>query len=87
MEYTLNTGRYRSQLMGLLIVTAVTMFGVNHRFGAIGVSFLVFVSLLMWKHKKPYFTTTVEIQTGKKTVFQYLTKPITKTLNESLGER
>ena len=36
---------------------------------------------------QPGMTTTVEIQTGKKTVFQYLTKPITKTLNESLGER
>jgi adhesin transport system membrane fusion protein len=28
-----------------------------------------------------------EIRTGKQTVWRYLTKPITKTLSESLGER
>jgi adhesin transport system membrane fusion protein len=32
-------------------------------------------------------TATVEIKTGRKSVLQYLTKPIVKTLNESLGER
>lgn len=32
-------------------------------------------------------TATVEIQTGKRTVLAYLTKPITKTLGSSLGER
>ena len=32
-------------------------------------------------------TATVEIKTGKKTVLRYLTKPITKTLAESMGER
>lgn len=36
---------------------------------------------------QPGMTATVEIKTGKKTVLQYLTKPITKTLAESLGER
>lgn len=35
----------------------------------------------------PGMTATVEIQTGRKTVFQYLTKPIIKTMSESLGER
>lgn len=35
----------------------------------------------------PGMTATVEIQTGRKTVFQYLTKPIVKTMSESLGER
>ena len=35
----------------------------------------------------PGMTATIEMQTGRKTVFQYLTKPIVKTLNESLGER
>jgi adhesin transport system membrane fusion protein len=29
----------------------------------------------------------VEIKTGANTVLKYLTKPITKTLSESLGER
>jgi len=36
---------------------------------------------------QPGMTTMVEIKTGQKTIFQYLTKPITKTLDESLGER
>ncbi|WP_299731046.1 HlyD family type I secretion periplasmic adaptor subunit [uncultured Endozoicomonas sp.] len=36
---------------------------------------------------QPGMTATVEIQTGKKTVLQYITKPIIKTLDESLGER
>jgi len=36
---------------------------------------------------QPGMTATVEIKTGKKTVLRYLTKPITKTLTESMGER
>jgi adhesin transport system membrane fusion protein len=32
-------------------------------------------------------TASVEIKTGSNTVWKYLTKPITKTLTESLGER
>jgi len=32
-------------------------------------------------------TATVEIKTGSNTVLSYLTKPLTKTLSESLGER
>ena len=36
---------------------------------------------------QPGMTATVEIMTGKNTVLRYLTKPITKTINESLGER
>ena len=36
---------------------------------------------------QPGMTATVEIKTGRRTVWRYLTKPITKTLDESLGER
>jgi adhesin transport system membrane fusion protein len=36
---------------------------------------------------QPGMTATVEIKTGGQTVLRYLTKPITKTLDESLGER
>ena len=36
---------------------------------------------------QPGMTATVEIKTGSNTVFRYLTKPITKTISESLGER
>lgn len=36
---------------------------------------------------QPGMTATVEIMTGKKSVFRYLTKPITKTIAESMGER
>ena len=36
---------------------------------------------------QPGMTATVEIKTGKKTVLRYLTKPITKTISESMGER
>ena len=36
---------------------------------------------------QPGMTATVEVKTGQKSVLQYLTKPITKTLSESLGER
>jgi multidrug resistance efflux pump len=36
---------------------------------------------------QPGMTTTVEIRTGAQTVLQYLTKPVTKTLGESLTER
>ena len=36
---------------------------------------------------QPGMTALVEIKTGSKTVLQYLTKPVTKTLSEALGER
>lgn len=36
---------------------------------------------------QPGMTATVDIKTGRKTVLNYLTKPITKTLSESMGER
>lgn len=36
---------------------------------------------------QPGMTATVEVVTGKKSVLNYLTKPITKTLSEALGER
>lgn len=36
---------------------------------------------------QPGMTGTAEIKTGSKSVWQYLTKPISKTLSESLGER
>ena len=36
---------------------------------------------------QPGMTATVEIRTGSNTVLRYLTKPITKTISESLGER
>ncbi|EXJ12228.1 HlyD family type I secretion periplasmic adaptor subunit [Nitrincola nitratireducens] len=36
---------------------------------------------------QPGMTATVEIKTGRRTVLQYLTKPIIKTLSESMGER
>jgi adhesin transport system membrane fusion protein len=36
---------------------------------------------------QPGMTSTVEIRTGEKTVWDYVTKPITKTLDESLRER
>ena len=36
---------------------------------------------------QPGMTATVEINTGRRTVLRYLTKPITKTFAESLGER
>jgi adhesin transport system membrane fusion protein len=35
----------------------------------------------------PGMTATVEVQTGKNTVFRYLTKPLNKTLHESMSER
>lgn len=36
---------------------------------------------------QPGMTAMVEVKTGQKSVLRYLTKPITKTLSESLGER
>ncbi|GAA0732357.1 HlyD family efflux transporter periplasmic adaptor subunit [Sphingomonas japonica] len=36
---------------------------------------------------QPGMTATAEILTGEHTVFRYLTKPLTKTVSESLGER
>lgn len=36
---------------------------------------------------QPGMTAAVEINTGRQTVLRYLTKPITKTFSESLGER
>lgn len=36
---------------------------------------------------QPGMTAMVEIKTGSNTVLRYLTKPITKTMTESLGER
>lgn len=36
---------------------------------------------------QPGMTATIEIKTGERTVLQYLTKPVVKTLSQSLGER
>ena len=36
---------------------------------------------------QPGMTATVEIKTGRNSVLRYLTKPITKTLGESMQER
>ena len=36
---------------------------------------------------QPGMTATVEIITGQQTLLAYLTKPVTKTLSESFGER
>lgn len=36
---------------------------------------------------QPGMTATVDIKTGSNTVWRYITKPVTKTINESLGER
>lgn len=36
---------------------------------------------------QPGMTATVEIKTGSNTVLSYLTKPVTKTFSESMGER
>ena len=35
----------------------------------------------------PGMTTMVEVKTGKNTILNYILKPVTKTLFESLGER
>lgn len=36
---------------------------------------------------QPGMTATVDIKTGRRSVLNYLTKPITKTISESMGER
>lgn len=36
---------------------------------------------------QPGMTATIEVKTGRNTVWSYILKPIVKTLNESLGER
>ena len=36
---------------------------------------------------QPGMTATIEVKTGSRTVLQYLTKPLTKTLSQALGER
>lgn len=36
---------------------------------------------------QPGMTATIEVKTGRKTVLEYLAKPIVKTIGESLGER
>ncbi len=36
---------------------------------------------------QPGMTATLEIKTGEKSVWAYITKPITKTLDESMGEK
>ena len=36
---------------------------------------------------QPGMTAQVDVRTGERTVLQYLTKPIVKTLSESLHER
>lgn len=36
---------------------------------------------------QPGMTATIEVKTGQRTVMQYLTKPVIKTLSQSLGER
>ncbi len=36
---------------------------------------------------QPGMTATIEVKTGRNTVWSYILKPIVKTLNESMGER
>jgi len=36
---------------------------------------------------RPGMTASIDIQTGKRSVMSYLTKPLTKTFNEAFGER
>lgn len=36
---------------------------------------------------QPGMTSTIEVKTGRKSVLQYITKPLIKTLSESMGER
>ena len=36
---------------------------------------------------RPGMTATVDIQTGKRSVLSYLSKPLTKTVNDSMGEK
>jgi adhesin transport system membrane fusion protein len=36
---------------------------------------------------RPGMTATVDIKTGDRTILSYLLKPITKTLNQSMGEK
>jgi len=36
---------------------------------------------------RPGMTASIDIQTGKRSVISYLTKPLTKTFNEAFGER
>lgn len=36
---------------------------------------------------QPGMTSTIEVKTGRKSVLQYMTKPLIKTLSESMGER
>ncbi|MGB4011420.1 MAG: hypothetical protein WBL16_10645, partial [Zwartia sp.] len=36
---------------------------------------------------QPGMTATIEVKTGRNTVWSYILKPIVKTLSESLGER
>lgn len=36
---------------------------------------------------QPGMTVSAEIKTGRNTIFQYLTKPITKTLFDPMSER
>jgi adhesin transport system membrane fusion protein len=36
---------------------------------------------------QPGMTATIEIKTGSNTILRYLTKPVTKTISESMGER
>ena len=39
------------------------------------------------RHHSIYAVLAIEVKTGQRTVFQYLTKPIVKTFSQSLGER
>ncbi len=36
---------------------------------------------------QPGMTATVEVRTGERTVWQYITKPVIKTMSEAMGER
>jgi adhesin transport system membrane fusion protein len=38
-------------------------------------------------HLRPGLTATVEIKAMERTVLSYLTKPISKTFSQSMGER
>jgi adhesin transport system membrane fusion protein len=36
---------------------------------------------------EPGMTATVEVMTGKKSVLQYITRPVTNTISESMGDK
>ena len=74
MDFKKNIDMYRNTILGLLVLVAVTLFGVNHRYAGVGIFVLLIISLFMWNYPKPYLASEVN-SLKRLTLFSFIAYP------------